>query len=131
MAERARAGHDLQIEVNAAKDLPAVSEFISGNLVLAAQEAVHNSIKHGRPKTIRIDVRPSNKGTSIRMEVKDDGVGFVVGTQVGSSQGHFGLSGMRERIEGLDGSLNIESAPGAGTTIQIEVPLRSYDENLA
>ena len=131
MAERARAGHDLQIEVNPAKDLPAVSEFISGNLVLAAQEAVHNSIKHGRPKTIRIDVRPSNKGTSIRMEVKDDGVGFVVGTQVGSSQGHFGLSGMRERIEGLDGSLNIDSAPGAGTTIQIEVPLRSYDENLA
>lgn len=54
-----------------------------------------------------------------RMEVADDGVGFEPSRQ---GTGGFGLPGMRERVERLGGTLRIESSPGAGTRVQVEVP---------
>jgi signal transduction histidine kinase len=65
------------------------------------------------------------------MVVRDDGKGFTPGAQAGATQGHFGLTGMRERIERLNGTLRIASTPGQGTTVHSEVPLRAYDEDLA
>jgi glucose-6-phosphate-specific signal transduction histidine kinase len=50
---------------------------------------------------------------------------------MGVAQGHFGLQGMRERMERLDGTLRIQSARGHGTTIHAEAPLRIYDGELA
>lgn len=58
-------------------------------------------------------------------------MGFTPGTQAGPTAGHFGLEGMRERMERLDGTLRIASVPGGGTTIYLEVPLRAYDEDVA
>ncbi|MBV9324020.1 MAG: hypothetical protein JO352_09570 [Chloroflexi bacterium] len=52
------------------------------------------------------------------MEVEDNGVGFQPDTPTRG----FGLAGMRERVAGLGGSLLIESAPGAGSRIRIDVP---------
>ena len=64
----------------------------------------------------------------IELIIRDDGVGFTPGTQAGPLQGHFGLAGIRERMERLGGTLRIESAPGRGTTLTFRVPLRAYDE---
>jgi signal transduction histidine kinase len=131
LAERAGAGHDVKIDVRTVGDLEHVSDFVAGNLLLVAQEALHNALKHGHPRTVTIEARLAEKPEWIAMTVRDDGGGFTVGAQVGAPQGHFGLTGMRERIERLNGTLRIESAPGQGTTIHFEVPLRAYDEALA
>lgn len=131
LAERAGAGHDVKIDVRTAGDLAHVPDFVAGNLLLVAQEALHNALKHGHPRTVTIEARLAEKPEWIAMTVRDDGRGFTVGAQVGAPQGHFGLTGMSERIERLNGTLRIESAPGHGTTIHFEVPLRAYDEALA
>lgn len=91
--------------------------FVAGNLLLVVQEAIHNAIRHGRPTRIDVAADFGNDG-SLMLTVRDDGAGFLPGTQVGPAQGHFGLQGMRERVERLGGTIEIESAPGAGTMIR-------------
>jgi signal transduction histidine kinase len=54
--------------------------------------------------------------------VEDDGVGFEADSVQSSQSGRLGLLGIQERAEMLGGSLVIESAPGTGTTIVVEVP---------
>ncbi len=131
VAERAGAGHPVHIELRTDGDLSHVPDFVAGNLVLAAQEALHNALKHGSPHAITLEARPAEKPNWIVLIIHDDGVGFTPGQEAGANRGHFGLVGMRERIARLDGTLRIESAPGHGTTVRIEVPLRSYDETVA
>ncbi len=131
LVDRAGAGHDAKIELRTAGDLAHVPDFVAGNLILAAQEALHNAIKHARPNLVTLDARPADKSGWIALTVRDDGLGFTPGEQRGATQGHYGLTGMRERIERLNGTLGIESAPGRGTVVHFEVPLRAYDEALA
>jgi len=54
--------------------------------------------------------------------VRTDGSGFEVGTQAGPRHGHFGLAGMRERVERLGGTFEIDSTPGDGTLVRAGVP---------
>jgi signal transduction histidine kinase len=131
LAERAGSGHEVRIEVRTEGDLSRVPDFVAGNLLLATQEALHNALKHGQPRTIILEARPAEKPGWIALSIRDDGVGFTPGTQAGPTAGHFGLEGMRERMERLDGTLRIASVPGGGTTIYLEVPLRAYDEDVA
>lgn len=131
LAEQAGSGHEARIEVRTEGDFSQVPDFVAGNLLLAAQEALHNALKHGRPRSVTFEARPAEPAGWIELMVRDDGVGFTPGTQAGPAQGHFGLAGMRERMERLDGTLRIESAPGRGTTLHFRVPLRAYDGDLA
>jgi signal transduction histidine kinase len=131
MAERTATGHDVQVNVVTSGDLAHVPDFVAGNLLLAAQEAVHNALKHGRPRHVTVEVRPGAHPDLIALTVRDDGLGFTLGDQAGAAQGHFGLTGMRERIERLNGTLRIESSVGQGTAVHFAVPLRAYDEELA
>ncbi len=131
IAERAGAGQAVQIEVRTDGDLAPVPDFVAGNLLLVAQEALHNALKHAHPRTVTIEVRFADTTDRIALTVRDDGDGFTPGAQAGAAQGHFGVTGMRERIERLHGTFRLDSAPGRGTTLAIEVPLRTYDEELA
>jgi signal transduction histidine kinase len=83
-----------------------------------AQEAVTNSVRHARAERVSIIVERRDR--RIIMVIEDDGVGFEPDGI--AEEGHLGLVGMRERTEMLGGSLLVESAPGAGTTIVAEVP---------
>ena len=131
VVDREGAGQTARIALRTEGDFSHVSEFVSGNLMLAAQEALRNALKHGVPRAITLEARTAGTPASISLVITDDGAGFTLGTELGANQGHFGLVGMRERIERLDGTLQIMSAPGQGTTVRIEVPLRSYDETVA
>ncbi|MFD1361695.1 sensor histidine kinase [Lentibacillus salinarum] len=81
------------------------------------QEALQNAIKHAEASFIRVKLE-INQNT-IAMVVKDDGKGFDPAVKQEKS---FGLIGMRERVEMLDGTLSIHSTIGKGTTILIKVP---------
>jgi signal transduction histidine kinase len=71
--------------------------------------------------TVRLHVPPP--GDAIVLEVADDGRGFDPAARPGGAQGHFGLDGMRERVERIGGTLDIQSAPGQGTTVTVRLPL--------
>jgi signal transduction histidine kinase len=82
------------------------------------QEALTNASKHGHAKHAVIEIVES--GTTIELTVRDDGDGFDPTT----STNGFGLLGMRERVELLHGSLDIESSAGKGTTVTASFPVQ-------
>jgi signal transduction histidine kinase len=81
------------------------------------QEALHNVVKHANAShaTIRI----SRESDRVRLSVSDDGAGFDPGAV---PRLHFGLIGMRQRVDLVGGDLRVESRPGRGTTIEASVP---------
>jgi signal transduction histidine kinase len=89
-------------------------------ILRVAQEAIHNVNKHAgaRQLVVQLEYRPGE----IALEVRDDGQGFAADEPV--EQGHFGLTGMRERAAMIGGALEVTSEPGGGTTVRLRVPAR-------
>src|SRR5882762_46037 len=99
------------------------------NLLRIAQEAVSNAVKHGRAQQVSIELNYAP--TSVCLTVSDDGRGFMANQA--SPTGHFGLLDMRERALSMGSQLKVESEPGRGTRLAVEVPLHSsqaVDEEL-
>jgi len=101
--------------------LPSAYEV---TLLRAAQEALANIRKHARASQVNLTL--TYMDDQVILDVQDNGIGFdyaaLSAEQPG--QGGFGLMGMRERIQQLGGSLLVESAPGEGTTLVIELPFQ-------
>ena len=93
------------------------------------QEATSNVIKHARATTLRVHVRHAIN--TIDIAIEDDGCGFVIPDSESMESNHngIGLSGMRERVRLLSGSLNVISNPGTGTRIAISIPLHTIDND--
>jgi PAS domain S-box-containing protein len=89
------------------------------------QESLNNACRHSRSD--RIHVTLSQADNRIRISVQDWGVGFD-STQ--ATDHHFGLQGMRERVRLLGGHIVIDSSPGVGTRIDVELPLILQQEDL-
>lgn len=83
------------------------------------RELAVNAVRHGQARHIR--VVGEKKGNVIRFSVEDDGKGFDPSNIPGPSQGHFGLQGVRERVNKLQGKMQIEGAPGHGARIVVEI----------
>ena len=125
-----RRAHKTQFIVRIEGEPVDVPTFIAGNLLLVAQEAIHNAVHHGMPGMVEVVVDFDPRAGMIDLVVHDDGAGFVKGAEVGPAQGHFGLQGMRERVERLGGTFHIESGPGQGTSVHVRVGVRAYDPQL-
>jgi two-component system nitrate/nitrite sensor histidine kinase NarX len=112
--------HDLSAEVHIPDDQPPVTlpPYQEVQLTRIVQEALTNVRKHAQASQVRMALIPNGRKLSLR--IKDDGRGFDV-DRAQSRQGRFGLLAMQERAELLGGSLRIESAPGQGTTITVEI----------
>ncbi len=100
------------------RSLPAVVE---NNLLRISQEAVTNAHKHAQAREILVQLNYQSK--VIHLSIADDGCGFDVENPASASEGHFGLQGMRERAARIGGWLTVESLPGKGTKVSIEVSL--------
>jgi signal transduction histidine kinase len=96
--------------------LPAETETALYRIV---QEALTNVIKHAQAGTVSIVL--TRKGDRVVAVIEDDGRGF---DPEDMRDERLGLLGMRERIALVDGQLSVESRPGEGTTIAVEVPSR-------
>ncbi|MFF9090676.1 GAF domain-containing sensor histidine kinase [Streptomyces sp. NPDC014991] len=96
--------------------LPAAQEEA---MLRVAQEALHNALRHSG--AARVDVSVRRRGCGAVLRVTDDGVGFDP-TSVRRAGRHLGLVSMRDRASGVGGTLTVESAPGKGTTIEMEAP---------
>ncbi|HXG58458.1 MAG TPA: GAF domain-containing sensor histidine kinase [Thermoanaerobaculia bacterium] len=90
-------------------------------LIRIVQESLANVRKHAKASSVVFDLRKS--GARLVATVADDGVGFDPSARTRGDFPRFGLSTMRERAESIGGVLTIDSAPGRGTTIRVEIPL--------
>jgi signal transduction histidine kinase len=90
-------------------------------LFRVCQEAMSNIARHAQAETVLIQLSESDG--VIRIEIEDDGKGFEPGNVSHADRRHFGLMGIEERVEILGGKVRIESAPGKGTRIHLEIPL--------
>ena len=101
----------------------ALPEHVLIALFRVYQESLNNILKHAQ--ATEIQVRLARDGRRFTMDIDDNGSGFVVPNDPLrlAREGHLGLVGMRERVEAIGGSLKVDSNPGQGTRVHVEVPL--------
>ncbi len=93
-------------------------------LFRVAQEALNNVCRHAGIKQVQAELQYEEDRVLIR--ICDQGIGFDPFEKFNPPRG-WGLAGMRERVESLGGQLNLQSAPGEGTRVEVVVPLRDRD----
>lgn len=114
---------DLNISVKSEGITRRLSETQELTLFRAAQEALSNACRHSHAKNIDITVTYSTQTAAVT--IHDDGQGFNPHEQMAAlaTTGHYGLLGIQERVEHLNGTLNVRSHPGKGTTIEVTLPI--------
>jgi signal transduction histidine kinase len=120
-SQQIAGGSTLRVEMKAQGRVRPLPEIVEENLLRIAQEALLNVIKHsGATQTeIELDYGPKN----VVLQVKDNGKGFAVDSCAGPREGHFGLLGISERAKRLHGEITFSSAPDAGTTVRVRIPI--------
>jgi signal transduction histidine kinase len=91
---------------------------VAREMLMVAREAVYNAALHGKPSSIRIAL--TYRAEDLSIAVSDDGCGFDPAAANNGTL-HYGIAGMRERIERMEGHIGIESAPQAGTTVSFTI----------
>ncbi len=119
LARRTRVANDVEIEVTTDVRI-ALPPAITSVLYRVAQEAVHNAVKHGAARTIRIDLL-ADLGL-VDLVVQDDGRGFVP-QAIDPERRGMGLFVMEERVSLVDGTFDLETRPGGGTRIRAAIPV--------
>jgi signal transduction histidine kinase len=115
---RQQAGITFTVAADLPERLPEDQEIV---LYRVAQEALTNVAQHARASQARVELAETTTG--VVLEVHDDGVGFDPGAELrGGSLDHFGLAGMRERVELAGGTWTVWSRPGAGTVLTATLP---------
>ena len=101
------------------------SENTMHAILRIVRELAVNAVRHGQ--ATRILVAGSLEGQKLLFSVRDNGCGFDPERCPGLEQGHYGLQGIRERIDAFEGEIEIRSRPGDGTkvTIALNVPPES------
>lgn len=95
---------------------------VEQNLLRIAQEAISNALRHGAPRTIA--VRITYSAGTLSLHVSDDGCGFDPGAMNGCGD-HWGIASMHERAAQIQARLLLTSQPGAGTEVDVRVPVPS------
>ena len=112
--------NEIPVDVTVTGDTVALQPEIEVALLRTAQEALANVAKHAG--ATRAALTLSFMGDIVTLDVRDDGIGFVVPERATAERPGFGLVGMRSRVARVAGSLVIESEPGAGTAVSARVP---------
>ena len=107
-----RSAIPVELDVRAETRLPAPVEVATYYVV---SEALTNTAKHARASVAHVDVHAVNG--SIQVSVSDDGTGGA------DPSGGSGLMGLKDRVEALGGAITVQSLPGAGTRLQVNIPI--------
>lgn len=108
--------HHVTVTFIAEHDPDALSPDVALCLFRVAQEALTNTLRHARARTIRVELIATNEG--VELDVIDDGIGFEA---VGRSGSGLGLRSMNERVQLAGGTLSVESRPGQGTKVLVRI----------
>jgi PAS domain S-box-containing protein len=118
IAEQSAPG-ELQIDLTHRVSFERLEPLLEGTIFRIVQEALNNVKRHSRAS--RAEVKLCERDGRLQIEVRDWGVGFDPSQ---ASQGHFGLEGIRKRAALMGGQAKIESSPGQGTRVVVDLPLR-------
>lgn len=113
---------ELDIELHLSGELNKLGENININVFRIVQESINNVIKHADAKRIDVNLHANAYG-DLELTIRDDGKGMEIAHV--DQTNHFGLLGMRERVQGLHGQFNVVSSlakKAGGTTISIVIP---------
>jgi two-component system, NarL family, sensor histidine kinase UhpB len=93
-----------------------------------AQEALNNIVRHAQAQQAWVDIRFEHDTLTLR--VKDNGKGFLRSALSGDlvQKGHFGLLGLQERAELIHAQLQVDTAPGKGTTVSVILNQPAFDQ---
>jgi signal transduction histidine kinase len=113
-----RTGINARLSVDGTLSL---DESLEVALYRIAEEALNNTLKHAQASSVVISLRASD--SRVILEVSDDGVGFDPQDQGNRPQREagMGLQNMRERTAALGGKIEIQTRPGEGTTVKVEI----------
>jgi signal transduction histidine kinase len=115
------AGPATSVHMVVEGDPVLVPRHVQRELLRITHEALTNALKHAGAS--RVEVRLSHAPNTLGLSVSDDGQGFDPAGVAGVQNGHFGLTGMRERAA-LLGQFRLDSQPGRGTRVNVTVNLR-------
>jgi len=118
LGQTVREGGELDVQVEAMLGEERLPADVETALYRIVQEALTNAVKHAGAEHVSIVL--TRKQRSVMVMIEDDGCGFDPAV---ISRDGLGLLGMRERVQLLDGELEIETSPGMGTTLVLELPL--------
>ena len=113
----------ISLRFNVARSL--MTDSAAHAVLCIIRELVANAIRHGSATHIR--VAGVANGGHLRFSVRDNGSGFDPKQRPGPRNGHFGLSGIRERLAAMKGEMSIESTPRKGTKALVTIRLRTSD----
>jgi signal transduction histidine kinase len=116
------AATDTRVTLAVDGEPPATDIAVRIALYRVLQEGLSNAYRHGGADrvVVRLAAVDSAREPRLRMTIEDNGAGFDV--NAARRDDHFGLRGMRDRVESLGGTLALRSVPGEGTVITVEVP---------
>lgn len=110
----------LPVEFQSEGRPPELAPEATRSLLLVVREALQNAVRHAAPQKLAVWLHCEAR--RLRIRIRDDGRGFD--PSAGFSDGpRYGLVGMRERVWQMGGELTVESAPGKGTEVRLEVPV--------
>ena len=118
MSKRVSREYGVEAECSVEGSPFAVGQQATHELMMVAREGLYNAVLHGEPEKIATRLKYTND--AVALEIADDGRGFD--TAATAANGHYGLEGLRERVARMKGAVEIESAPGKGTTVRVRVP---------
>ncbi len=117
LVERFRQRSPVPVDFSAEGPISSLPMVVQRELLMIAQEALTNALKHSRCETLKVTAE-GGPPAALRMSITDDGIGFDTSTE-GSDQS-FGLLGMQERAALIGASLTIISERGRGTEVVVQ-----------
>jgi signal transduction histidine kinase len=111
----------IKVQFNAPKAFPRLSPVAELQLLRITQEALTNVRRHAMATEVGVKLKRTSD--AVEMIVKDNGQGFDLSDLEKAPPGYHGLNIIKERAEGLGGSLSISTAPGGGTELMVSFPL--------
>ena len=127
--ERTLEPHAVGAKVSVRFNVPRerLSDSETHTILRIVRELAVNAIRHGKATVVK--VAGECHGNTISFSVTDNGCGFDPATAPGPEQGHFGLLGVRERLNDFGGSFELESAPGKGAKATISIKLSQSSDS--
>ena len=122
MAEQIAKEYKIPIACELTGKQFVLNQLATHELLMMVREALYNAVLHGKPG--KIEVRVAFARSDLTLEVRDDGVGFDPEAIEPNQNHHYGLVGMRERVQSVGGRFRLQSALGKGTEVQVQIPRR-------
>ncbi len=124
--ERSQQNQNISFDLVAEGLASSYGDSVDLTIYRCIQESLTNAVRHAQAKHVAVELCHDADAALLELTVRDDGRGIPAGTPAG-----FGISGMRERVEGLGGRYCIAGVPGHGTCVQITISVAGQQNGVA